>query len=164
MWTFLYCCWKSVSKGTVAVDATERLKPRMIILIVLVNGTAHISTFQVPLSQIHWNNFASAALANKNSQYLLSTVQLFATPMDCCPPGSSLHGFSRQEYWSRLPSPSPGDLPNPGVKPTSLTSPALAGGFFNPSAIWEGQLWPGYLQYHWVPGLAGFLPAKNLHL
>ena len=36
-------------------------------------------------------------------------------------------GFSRQEYWSGLPFPSPGDLPNPGIEPTS---PALAGGFF----------------------------------
>ena len=36
-------------------------------------------------------------------------------------------GFSRQEYWSRLPIPSPGDPPNPGVKPVS---PVLAGGFF----------------------------------
>ena len=43
--------------------------------------------------------------------------------------------FSRQEYWNRLPSPSPGDLPNPGIKPVSLTSPALAGGFFTTSAI-----------------------------
>ena len=38
-------------------------------------------------------------------------------------------GFSRQEYWSRLPIPSPGDLPGPVIKPVSLTSPALAGGF-----------------------------------
>ena len=37
-------------------------------------------------------------------------------PMDCSPPGSSV-GFSRQEYWSGLPFPSPGDLPNPGIKP-----------------------------------------------
>ena len=39
-------------------------------------------------------------------------------------------GFSRQEYWSGLPCPSPGDLPDSGIKLTSLTSPALAGGFF----------------------------------
>ena len=39
--------------------------------------------------------------------------------MDCSPPGSSVHGISRQEYWSGLPFPSPGDLPNPGIKPTS---------------------------------------------
>ena len=39
--------------------------------------------------------------------------------MDCSPPGSSIHGLSRQEYWSGLPFPSPGDLPDPGIKPRS---------------------------------------------
>ena len=39
-------------------------------------------------------------------------------------------GFSRQEYWSRLPLPSPGNLPDPGIKPVSLMSPALASRFF----------------------------------
>ncbi|ELR60425.1 hypothetical protein M91_18992, partial [Bos mutus] len=39
-------------------------------------------------------------------------------------------GFPRQEYWSGLPFPTPGDLPDPGIKPASLVSPALAGGFF----------------------------------
>ena len=39
-------------------------------------------------------------------------------------------GFSRQEYWGGLPFPSPGDLPDLGIKPVSLVSPALAGGFF----------------------------------
>ena len=39
-------------------------------------------------------------------------------------------GFLRQEHWSGLPFPPPGDLPDPGTKPTSLTSPALVGGFF----------------------------------
>ena len=38
-------------------------------------------------------------------------------------------GFFSQEYWSGLPFPTPGDLPNTGIKPTSLKSPALAGGF-----------------------------------
>ena len=38
--------------------------------------------------------------------------------------------FSREEYWSGLPFPSPGDLPDPGIKPMSLKSPAVAGGFF----------------------------------
>ena len=46
-------------------------------------------------------------------------------------------GFSRQEYWSGLPFPSPGDLPDPGIKPVSLMSPALAGGFFITCATWE---------------------------
>ena len=48
-------------------------------------------------------------------------------------------GFSKQEYWSGLPCPSPGDLPNLGIEPASLTSPALAGGFFTTSATWDGR-------------------------
>ena len=47
--------------------------------------------------------------------------------------------FSRQEYSSGLPITSPGDLPDPGTKPTSLMSPALAGGFFTTSTTWEVQ-------------------------
>ena len=46
--------------------------------------------------------------------------------------------FSKQEYWSGLPCP-PGDLPDPGIKPVSLTSPELAGEFFTTSAVWEAQ-------------------------
>ena len=45
--------------------------------------------------------------------------------------------FSRKEYWNGLPCPSPGYLPNPGVKPTSLVFPALAGRFFITRATWE---------------------------
>ena len=39
-------------------------------------------------------------------------------------------GFSRREYWSGLPFPSPGDLPDLGIEPVSLRSPSLASGFF----------------------------------
>ena len=45
-------------------------------------------------------------------------------------PGSSVYGIFHQEYWSRLPLPSPGDLPDPGAEPTSPASPALADRFF----------------------------------
>ena len=45
-------------------------------------------------------------------------------------------GFSRQEYWSGLPCPSPGALPDPGIEPVSLASPALAGSFFT----WEAKV------------------------
>ena len=48
-------------------------------------------------------------------------------PMGGSNPGSSVHGFSRQEYWSGLPFPPPGDLPDPGTEPSP---PALAGGIF----------------------------------
>ena len=49
-------------------------------------------------------------------------------------------GFSRQEYWSGLPCPLLGDLPNPGIEPVSLICPALASRFFNTSVTWEAQL------------------------
>ena len=51
-------------------------------------------------------------------------------PMDGSPPGSSVMGFSRQECWSGLPCPSPGALPDPGIKLVSLVFPASADGFF----------------------------------
>ena len=50
--------------------------------------------------------------------------------------------FSRLEYWSGLPYPSPGALPDPGIEPASLASPALAGGFFTTNATWgEKENW-----------------------
>ena len=59
-----------------------------------------------------------------------SRVQLFTTPWTVARQAPRSLGFSRQEYWSGLPCPPPGDLPNSGTEPTSLTSPALAGEFF----------------------------------
>ena len=57
----------------------------------------------------------------------LSHVQLFATPWTVAHQAPLSMGFSRQEYWSGLPFPSPGDLPNPGIKPRcpSLQADAL---------------------------------------
>ena len=46
---------------------------------------------------------------------------------------------SRQEYWSELPFPSPGDLSDPEIEPTLLVSPALAGGFFTTVSNWEAH-------------------------
>ena len=48
-----------------------------------------------------------------------------------------VQGILRQEHWSGLLCPSPGDPPNPGIEPVSLTSPVLAGGFFTTSTTWE---------------------------
>ena len=59
-----------------------------------------------------------------------SHVQLFAILWTIAHQAPLSMGFSRQEYWSGLPCSPPGDLPNPGTEPTSLTTPALAGGFF----------------------------------
>ena len=56
---------------------------------------------------------------------------ILCDPMDCSPPGSSVLGFSRPEYWSGLPFPPPGDLPDPEIELRSPVSPELAGEFFN---------------------------------
>ena len=58
------------------------------------------------------------------SAYMLSCVQLFGTPWTVARQASLFIRFTRQEYWSGLPFPSPGDLPDPGIEPVS---PALAG-------------------------------------
>ena len=69
----------------------------------------------------------------------LSHVRVFAWTVA---PGTPLSmESSRQEYWSGLPFPPPGDLLDPGIKPMSL---ALAGGFFNRCATWEAHV-PIYL-------------------
>ena len=61
---------------------------------------------------------------------LFSNFQLFVTHGLYSLPGSSVWEFSRQEYWRALPCPPLRNLPDPRMEPTSLTSPALAGGFF----------------------------------
>ena len=69
-----------------------------------------------------------------------SHVWLFATLWTVDRQAPLSMGFSRQEYWSGLPCPPPGDLPDPGIEPTSLISPALAGGCFSTSATWEAYI------------------------
>ena len=66
-----------------------------------------------------------------------SCVQLCATPATTACQAPLSMRFSRQEYWSGLPCPPLGDLPDSGIEFVSLTSPALAGGFFTTSATWE---------------------------
>ena len=66
-------------------------------------------------------------------------VQLFVTLWTVALQAPLSMGFSRQEYWSGLPCPPPGDLSHPGIKPTFLASLALAGMFFTTSITWEIQ-------------------------
>ena len=66
-----------------------------------------------------------------------SRVQLFATLWTVSHPAPLSMEFSPQEYWSGLPCPPPDDLPKLGIKPTPLSSPALAGGLLTASTAWE---------------------------
>ena len=67
----------------------------------------------------------------------LSNPTVFST-QDCSLPGFSVE-FSRQEYWSGLPCPTPGNLPDLRLEPRSHKSPALAGVFYTTTATWEIQ-------------------------
>ena len=62
--------------------------------------------------------------------YLISCIQLFATLWTVSYLAPLSMEFSRQEYWSGVPYPPAGDLPDPGIKPAFRTSPAFAGRFF----------------------------------
>ena len=75
---------------------------------------------------------------NTVNQLWCSVIQwcpTFCNPRDH--PTSQSMKFSRQEYWTGLPFPPPGYLPDPGIEPMFLASSALVGGFFTTSAPWE---------------------------
>ena len=90
----------------------------------------------------HQNPSPFLKLQNQNFHALfdqsLSRVQPFVIPWTVALQALLPMGFSRQEYWSGLPFPTPGD-PYPGIEPGSL-APALAGGFFTTAATWEAHL------------------------
>ena len=66
-----------------------------------------------------------------------SSVKLSMTLWSIAHQAPLFMGFSMQEHWKGLPFPSPGYLPKPGIKPTSLMAPGLAGGFFTSSTTRE---------------------------
>ena len=89
-----------------------------------------VSTFLILWNYMHSANisrqkkekktlFMQTAHLESESEVAQSCLTL-CDPMDCSLPGSPVHGIFRQQYWSGLPFPSPGDLPNPGIKPRSL--------------------------------------------
>ena len=72
---------------------------------------------------------------------LLQLCLTLYNPMDCSPPGSTVHGILQARILDTgLLCPCPGDLPNPGIKPSSLMSPALASRFFATSSSWEALI------------------------
>ena len=81
-----------------------------------------------------------------------SGVRLSGTPWTTAFQPPVCIEFSRQEYWSELPFPTMGDLPDPGNKLEALMSPALAGGFFTTTTTWEAAETTLVLLYHPPPG------------
>ena len=92
---------------------------------------------------IQQNHPTQSQFYNKvwNVHSYASHVWLFEAPWTAAHQAPLSIGFPRQEYWSGLPFPSPGNLHDPGIKPTSHVSPTLAGEFFTntSSANWEAR-------------------------
>ena len=92
---------------------------------------------------------------------LLSRVQLFEAPQTLarlCP-----WNFSRQEYWSGLPFSTPGDLPDPGIKPTSPVSPAMAVRFFTTNTTLQVPPSSKTLSYELYMTLGGLEVITTVH-
>ena len=71
---------------------------------------------------------------------LLQSCPTLCDPMDCSPPGSSVHGILQARILGGLPFPPPGDLPSAGTEPMSLMYPALVGRFLTTSTTWGAQV------------------------
>ena len=106
------------------------------------------------LTSFLWNNLCVCVCVLN----CFSLVQL-CNPIDHTARQASLSmEFSRQEYWSGLPCPSPGDFPDPGIESTSLTFPALAGGFFTTRATWEAPFYLSSFSF-----TSSFLKSKRMN-
>ena len=132
----------------------------------LVQSLSHIHLFATSWTAAHWASpsltiswsllkFMSIELVTLSNQLILylhcilsyacmlsrfSDVQLCATLWIAACQSPLTMGFSRQEYWSGLPCPPPGDLSDPGVELLSLSSTALTDVLFPTSATWEAQI------------------------
>ena len=109
---------------------------------------------------LYWGIFSlmHACMLNR-----FSHVQLFATLRTVNRQAPLSMGFFRQEYWSGLPCPPPGDHPDSGIEPMSLVSPALPGGFSITSATWEFCAMNFILlQQEWWRGWEVALPRLTL--
>ena len=102
----------------------ENIRPVEMVLIKLSNGLDMWMRYEGDAECLTWDPSRDPCL------YLLSHVQLFATPRTAACQAPLPMGFSGQEYWSGLLFSPRRDLPDPGIKPTSPVSPALAGRLF----------------------------------
>ena len=117
--------WVGLLCGCKELDMTEQLT--LSFSRTFTHSSICIDSCLYVYLSMHWHLFMYLGMYPSIDIYIYVrcvVTQLCPTlsdPMDCSRPGSSVHGFSRQEYWSGLPFPSSGELPNPGIKPGSPT-------------------------------------------
>ena len=98
-----------------------------------IYNSPDIETSWTPING--WMGKEEAVCVCSVAQSCLTLLQ----PIDYRPPDPLSMGFPKQEYWSGMPFPSPGDLPKPGIESAPLASPALVGRFFSISTTRESQ-------------------------
>ena len=143
--SLLYLLWWSVIFDVTTIPVLEHHKLRPYTITNLINKHCLCSECSTD------HPFPISLPRLEKVKELLSCVQFFATPWTTACQGPLSMEFSRQEYWSGLLFPSPGDLPNPEIEPVSLPSPALASGFFTTSAPWEAPFRPFSPPVHYSP-------------
>ena len=98
---------------------------------------------------LSWLYLTSGHSSASGACLLAQSLQSHPTlcnPIDCRPPGFFVNGILQTRTRSGLPCPYPGDPSSPGIDPTSLTSPELAGRFFTTSTIWEASVCSIFVQ------------------
>ena len=125
----------------------------------------HLDRFSV--LRVYYQSLQQCSVRSTHA-YMLSCsscVWLFVTLWTVAHQTPLSMGFSRQEYWSGLPCPSPGHLPDPGIEPTSLTSPALAGGFFTTSTTIHNMKWSRGTGKDWTNyGMLSYINHPYLYI
>ena len=98
----------------------------------------NIKAIQIANGFIYQHTYQNLVFLNEVCAKLLQSCPTLRDSVDCSPPGSSVHRILqvRTLEWVAMPS----SRESPGIAPMSVTSPALAGGFFTTRATWEAQL------------------------
>ena len=144
--------WKDLESSRTSLNSCDSLRLPSLGLVVRCRN-------QSPIWLIYWLGFCCAVLSR------FSCVRLFAVLWTIAHQVALSMGFSRQEYWSGLPCPHPGDLPDPGIEPVSLTSPALVGGkpefcYIKLNAILQATSWHMFSEFRWHNRMATSVPAQ----
>ena len=148
-----WCCWQAFvlpsqdNRGSLRAFPSELNSPESSILL-HPGFVPPIIWYMKNMTEEKWIKIGKAVLSIvKGICCCFSHIWLFVMPWTIACQAPLSMRFSRQECWNELPFPPPGDLPNPGIKPWSLMSPALAGGFFTTIATWKVP-WKEFVIFH----------------
>ena len=132
--------------------------PSMILRMLLSSFQSNFNLLRVNILKIYKEVPASSALQGPFYSYSMGWPfihhWLFATPWTVAHQAPQSMEFSRQEYWSGLPFPSPEDIPDPRIEPASTLPPALAGGFLPLSHL-------GSYSLCLIPNSSGLVNQQN---